>query len=147
MTVEEIDVQALHDSKWTETKVGTKHGEKPIEKRHRPPDFGENECDDLEYDEESVEDGPKDASRLIGHRAVAIKKSVSIVLGRGKKKDVRDVVTIELNSRAGRVGSASCDEIIDCLDVVSQGHDATRKHEQACDDRENANAVQAYEYI
>jgi hypothetical protein len=62
--------------------------------------------------------------------------------------NIRDVVTIDLNSIcAGRVGSSSCDEIVDGLNVVNHGHDAARKDEQACDDRENANAVQAYEYI
>jgi len=121
--------EALHDSKCTEAEVRTKHGEKPVEERHGPPDLGEKEYDDLEYDEESVEDGPKDASRFIRHSAIG------------------DIVTIDQPIRTGRVGSASCNKIIDGFNVVDHGHDATRKHEQACDDRENASAVQANEYI
>lgn len=66
----ETDVQALHKSKRTKAKVRTKHGEIPVEEGHRPADFGENEQDDLEYDEESVEDGPKDACRFIWYSAI-----------------------------------------------------------------------------
>jgi hypothetical protein len=64
----------LHNTKCTEAKVRTKHGEKPVEEREGPPDFGEKEHDDLEYDKESVEDGPKDASRFIRHSATAEKE-------------------------------------------------------------------------
>jgi hypothetical protein len=80
----ETDVQALHNSKRTEAKVRTKHREKPVEKRQRPPDFGENQQDNLEYDEESVEDGPKDACRFIGYSAIT-KRKVSF-MGRRKRE-------------------------------------------------------------
>jgi hypothetical protein len=70
----EIDVQALHNSNCTEAKVRTKHGEIPVEERQWPAEFGENEHDDLEYDEESVENGPKGASRFIRHGATAEQK-------------------------------------------------------------------------
>lgn len=42
------DVQALHDTEWAQAKIGTKHGEKPVEKRQRPPNLREDERDDLE---------------------------------------------------------------------------------------------------
>ena len=81
----EIDVQALHNSKCTEAKVGTKYGEKPVEERQWPPDFGEKEHDDLEYDKESVEDGPKGASRFIRYSATAEKKGESYVWERKRE--------------------------------------------------------------
>ena len=65
-----VDLQAFHGAQWAQAKFGTKHGEKPVEKRQRPPNLGEDKGDDLESDEEPVENGPKLASGLVRDRAV-----------------------------------------------------------------------------
>ena len=36
-----MDVQALHDTECAEAKFRSKHGEIPVEERHRPPDLRE----------------------------------------------------------------------------------------------------------
>jgi hypothetical protein len=43
-------LQALDNTQWTQTKVGTKHREISIEKLHRPSDLREDERKDLEDD-------------------------------------------------------------------------------------------------
>lgn len=70
-----VDLQTLHGAQWAQAKFGTKHGKKPIEKRQRPPNLGEDERDDLENDEEPVENGPKLASGLVRDCAVPKKKT------------------------------------------------------------------------
>ena len=45
-----VGLQALHDTEWAQAKFGTKHGEKPVEKRHWPPNLRKDERDDLEND-------------------------------------------------------------------------------------------------
>jgi len=64
------NLQALHGAQWAQAKFGTKHGEKPVEERERPPNLGEDERSDLEDDEEPIENGPKLASGLVRDRAV-----------------------------------------------------------------------------
>jgi hypothetical protein len=68
---ERVNLQALNHTKWTQTKVGTKHREEPVEKCHRPPYLREDEGNDLEDDQEQVENGPKLASGFVGDRAEA----------------------------------------------------------------------------
>jgi hypothetical protein len=69
-----VGLQALHDTEWAQTKIVTKHGEKPVEELHRPPNLGEDERDDLENDQEPVENGPKLAGGLIWNCAVPGRK-------------------------------------------------------------------------
>jgi hypothetical protein len=63
--------QALHHTKWTQTKVGTEHREESVEKCHRPPNLREDERNDLEGDQEQIENGPKLASGFVRDRAVS----------------------------------------------------------------------------
>jgi hypothetical protein len=69
-----VGLQALHDAERAQAKFGTKHREKPVEKRLRPPNLGEDQRDNLENDQEPVENGPELASGLIWNCAVAEKE-------------------------------------------------------------------------
>lgn len=57
--------QTLKDSEWTETETRAENREKPVEGRHGPATFGEDEDDDLSDDQQLIDDSPKDASRLV----------------------------------------------------------------------------------
>ena len=90
------NLQTLHHTKWTQTKVGTKHREESVEKCHRPPNLRKDEGNDLEDDQEQIENGPKLASGLVRDRAVAERKKVSLLATHGREEwDLLDVVTVE----------------------------------------------------
>jgi hypothetical protein len=60
---------------------------------------------------------------------------------------IHDIVTVQKAVGDGRVRPLSCKKSIDGLDIVDHGHKATREYEQAGDNGENADEVQADEYI
>lgn len=62
--------QTLENTKRTETEFCAKNGEKPVEGRHGPATFGEDEDDDLGDDEQLIDNSPKDASSLVWNRTV-----------------------------------------------------------------------------
>jgi len=61
--------------------------------------------------------------------------------------DLRDIVTVEQTIGKCRIRFLGFDEFIDGVDVLNHGHNATCQHKQACDYGENANDIQADEYI
>jgi hypothetical protein len=70
---------------------------------------------------------------------LSLKKRVNLGACRREGKwAIRDVVAVNQTIGDSRVRFLSYKEIIDRLDIVDHGHDATREHEQAGDDRENA---------
>jgi hypothetical protein len=90
------NLQALHHTEWSQTKVGTEHREESVEKCHRPPNLREDEGNDLEDDQEQIENGPKLASGFVRDRAVAERKKVSLLATHGREEwNLRDVVTVE----------------------------------------------------
>ena len=62
--------EALEDTERSQTEAGAEHWEEAVEETGRPPDFRQNENNDLEDDEEAVDDGPEDACGLVGYCAV-----------------------------------------------------------------------------
>jgi hypothetical protein len=82
-----VGSQALHDTEWAQAKFGPKHREKPVEKRLRPPNLGEDERDNLENDQEPVENGPELASGLIRDCAVAKNEGKGSVHAKGTWND------------------------------------------------------------
>ena len=96
-----VDLQTLHGAQWAQAKFGTKHGKKPIEKRQRPPNLGEDERDDLENDEEPVENGPKLASGLVRNCAVPKKKTWMRIGVAKQRKDGGGGHTRHSHSRVG----------------------------------------------
>lgn len=68
---EKWNLQALHHTKWAQTKVGTEHREESVEKCHRPPYLREDEGNDLADYQEQIENGPKLASGFVRDCAVA----------------------------------------------------------------------------
>ena len=71
------DSQALNDAKGADAEVVSKDGEKLIEESRGPTDFRKEEDDDLSNDQKTVEDGPEDASRLVGNSRVAIEVTLA----------------------------------------------------------------------
>lgn len=69
------DSQALNDAESSDAKIISKDGEEPVEESRGPTDFREEEDGDLSDDQETVEDGPEDASRLVGNGRIAIEKA------------------------------------------------------------------------
>ena len=64
--------QALKNSEGAETERRPEHGKEPVKGGHRPATFGEDEDDDLSDDQQSIDDGPKDSSRLVRDGAVPV---------------------------------------------------------------------------
>ncbi len=90
------NLQALHHTKWAQTKVGTKDREESVEKGHRPTDLRENEGNDVEVDQEQVENGPKLASGFVRDRAIPERRKVRLLATHGREEwNLLDIVTVE----------------------------------------------------
>jgi hypothetical protein len=72
-----VYVQALENAQWAKTEIGSKDGEEPLEKRGRPSKLGEQQDDDLEYDQETVDDGPEDTRWLVWNSAATVGAMIS----------------------------------------------------------------------
>ena len=62
-----VHLQTLEDAKGSETKVGSKDREEPLEKRGRPAKLGQQQDDNLEYDQQTADYSPEDACCLVGN--------------------------------------------------------------------------------
>lgn len=124
--------EALDDPQGTSTELHTQNREEAIEERHGPAALGHKQEDHLEDDQQPVEDGPEDASRLVGNGAS------------------QDVVLVEINSggvrgtihRVVRV-EGGLDERVKDLDVVNQHNNATSKDKKQADHAQDSHDIQA----
>lgn len=66
------DLQPLEYAQRAETKLRAQHGEEAIKECGRPANFGQNEGDDLKYNEEAIYDRPEKTTKLIWHGAVSV---------------------------------------------------------------------------
>lgn len=102
-----------------------------MEESRGPTDFGEEEDDDLPDDQKTVEDGPEDASWLVGNGRFAIE----IALARTRvdtEADVRDVIILVIRGRRVVRRERGCGirivlEGVESLDVLDEGQDAARE--------------------
>lgn len=61
--------------------------------------------------------------------------------------NIRDIVTVKQTTGLCRIRFLSFNKCIDGLDILGHGHNAACEDKQACDDGENANDIQANEYV
>lgn len=124
--------QTLKNTKSADAEVVSKDRKKLFEKDRGPPDFGQEENDDLSDNQKSIEDGPEDAGGLVGD-------------GR-----VRDVIVTEHRRVTGRERVWAIGVVLVCvegLNVLDECHDAAPKDEDEGDDAKSSNNVQPNEHI
>jgi hypothetical protein len=61
--------------------------------------------------------------------------------------NLRNIVTVEKTIGKRRIRFLGFNKVIDGLDILDHGHNATCEHEQACEDGDNANDIQANENV
>jgi len=118
--------QALKNSEGAETERRPEHGKEPVKGGHRPATFGEDEDDDLSDDQQPIDDGPKDSSRLVRDGAV-----------------LNIIASLEqlVNGRPRAFGIF--EEGVDGGDICDHDKDAAREDEDEGDDANDANGVEA----
>jgi hypothetical protein len=84
-----VYVQALEKAQWAKTEIGSKDREEPLEKGGGPSKLGEHQDDDLEYDQETVDDGPEDTRWLVWNSAATVGAMISASCWQTERKRTR----------------------------------------------------------
>lgn len=116
--------EALEDTQCAETEVAAEYREVTVEEAGGPPEFGENESDDLEDDEQAVDNGPEYSCRLVWNGAIL------------------DVIAV---SHVGITGIFH--KMVDGLNIRHEHEDAACKHQNHGDDAQGPDGVESDEEI
>lgn len=119
--------QALENAESTNAKVWTEHGEVGGKELAGPANLGQEEKDDLEDDEESVDNCPERAGRLIRNsRSLKVIEAFGLIEG----------LVIDDLWLSGA---------LDRVDVIDKNDDRGRKDEDEANEREETNGVETEE--